>query len=65
MSFLETTGLRMVGFTSEQIAQIDAIIPDVARLAAVLKSEMPRINRIVPVVKMAMDVINEYKKETA
>lgn len=75
--FLEGMGLHMEGFTDEQIAQIDAIrpdieelsgalqtqLPDLERLFGVLNAQLPRINRIVPVLHMAITVSNQHQKE--
>jgi len=61
--FLESMGLRMEGFTDAQIAQIDAIKPDIEHLIGVVKAELPRIDRIVPALKMMADVYAQHQKE--
>ena len=61
--FLESIGLHAEGFTDQQIAQLDAIKPDIEFLANLVKTEMPRINRIVPVIAMAIAVYAQHQKE--
>ena len=55
---LEEFGLHMEGFNDEQIAQIEAIKPDLLHLVATYQAVKPRIDRIVPVVRMVLEVIN-------
>lgn len=62
MSFMESMGLHAEGFTDEEIARIDAIKDDLAHLLGVIKAEMPRINKVVPVIKMAADVVAAKQK---
>jgi len=61
--FLESMGLHMEGFTDAQIAQVDAIKPDLEHLIGLVKVELPRINRIVPVLKMMADAYAQHQKE--
>jgi hypothetical protein len=60
--FVETAALRFEGFTDEQIAQIDAVLPDVEHLLGVLKAELPRINRLIPIAQMAIRTFNAANK---
>lgn len=62
LGWMETAGLRFEGFTDQQIAQIDAIRPDLEHLIGVLKTEMPRINRVIPVIQMAVAVFNANQR---
>jgi len=62
MRFVETAALRFEGFTDQQIAQIDAALPDIEHLLGVLKAELPRINRLVPVLQMALRTFNATNK---
>ena len=55
---LEEFGLHMEGFNDEQIAQIEAIKPDLLHLIATYQAVKPRIDRIVPIVRMVLEVIN-------
>jgi hypothetical protein len=73
---LERFGLRFEGFTDQQIAQVEAIMPDIEhlsnlvtkelpdaeRLFNVLEVELPRINRIVPVIAMAVRTFNAKQR---
>jgi len=59
MRFVETAALRFEGFTD---AQIDAALPDIEHVLGVLKAELPRINRLVPVLQMAIRVFNAANK---
>jgi hypothetical protein len=61
--FLESMALHEFGFTDEQIAQIDAVRPDVEFLLNLLKTEMPRIVRVINVAQMAIKVYNANQKE--
>lgn len=60
---IEDFVLRFEGFTDQQIAQLHAALPDLEHLMDVLKAEMPRLNRVVPVLQMAVAVINAKQKE--
>lgn len=55
---VESMGLRMEGFTDEQIAQIESIKDDLLHVFATYQAIKPRIDRIVPVVRMVLEVIN-------
>ena len=59
MSFIEDMGLHAEGFNDEQIAQIEAIKPDLLHLVATYQAVKPRIDRIIPVVRMVLEVINK------
>jgi hypothetical protein len=62
VDLLESFGLKMEGFTDEQIAQIDAIKPDLEHLSLVLRNEMPRVNKVLDVVRMAIGVLSQHQK---
>lgn len=55
---MEEFGLRMEGFNDQQIAEIEAIKPDLLHLVATYQQVKPRIDRIVPVLRMVLEVIN-------
>lgn len=55
---LEEFGLRMEGFNDQQIAEIEAIKPDLLHVVATYQQIKPRIDRIVPVIRMVLEVIN-------
>jgi len=61
-SLIESMGLHMEGFTDAQIAQIDAIKPDIDHLASLVKSEWPRITRVIGIVQMAAKVVNQHQE---
>ncbi len=56
-SFIESMALHLEGFTDEQIAQIDGIMPDIEHLLAVAHAEAPRITKLIPVFQMIIQVI--------
>jgi hypothetical protein len=60
---IEGLGLHFEGFSDQQIAQIDGIKDDLMHLMATLKLEMPRLNRVIPVLTMAAEVIAQHQKE--
>ena len=60
--FVEALGLHVEGFTDAQIAQIDAIKPDVDHLANLVKSEWPRITRVIAVAQMVARVIAQHQE---
>lgn len=62
--FIENIGLRDQGFNDQQIAQIDGIKDDLMHLMATLKLELPRLNRVIPVLTMATQVIAQHQKES-
>lgn len=55
---LEEFGLHMEGFDDDQIAKIEAIKPDLLHLVATYQAVKPRIDRIIPVIRMVLEVIN-------
>jgi hypothetical protein len=61
--WIEEEAFRMEGFTDAQRDQIMAILPDLEHLAGVVRAELPRINRVVPVIQMAIAVFNAKQKE--
>ena len=63
--FIESMGLHSEGFTDAQIDQINAAVPDAQALIAALKTELPRINRLLPVIQMVFTVFEQHQKETS
>jgi hypothetical protein len=59
MSFIETMGLHAEGFTDDQIAQIEGVKDDLLHVVATYQAVKPRIDRIVPVIRMVLEVINQ------
>lgn len=55
---IEDFALHMEGFTDEQVAQIEAIKPDLLHVFATYQAIKPRLDRIAPVVRMVLEVIN-------
>ncbi len=55
---IEEFGLRMEGFTDQQIAEIEGVKPDLLHLFATYQQVKPRIDRVVPVIRMVLEVIN-------
>jgi len=55
--------LRIYGFTSDEIAQINSVKDDVQHILATVKAIMPRINRVIPVATMVAARINQEQKE--
>jgi len=64
MSFIELTGLRMEGFSEAQIAQIEAIKEDLLHLVATYQQVKPRIDRVIPVLRMMLEVANNKGTQT-
>jgi hypothetical protein len=62
-SFMETTGLHMVGFTDAQIAEIDAAIPKAAYVLAWVKNNKSVLMQLIDVSEMAFKQIESYQKE--
>lgn len=60
---IEDWTLGFEGFSEQQIAQIHAALPDVEHLMDILKAEMPRINKVVPVLQMVIAVVNAKQKQ--
>ncbi len=72
-TWVEEMGLHSEGFTDEQIAEIDAVKGDALHLWATIqqeiphfqklvKDEWPRIQRLAPVIRMALEVINTNQR---
>jgi len=65
-NFLEDMGLRMEGFTDDQISQIEAATPTAQALVALIQKNQPAmtqawilIQKLIPVANMALTVIKE------
>ena len=65
-NFLEDMGLRMEGFTDDQIAQIEAATPTAQALVALVQKNQPAmaqawilIQKLIPVANMALTVLKE------
>jgi hypothetical protein len=55
MDWLLRMGLSLDGVSPETIAKLDAIMPDLDHLALVLRAEMPRVNKVTPVLVAAFE----------
>jgi ABC-type transporter Mla subunit MlaD len=61
--FIETIGLHAEGFTDQQIAQINAELPDAQALIALVKANLPAITRLITVLQMAVAVFEQHQKD--
>ncbi len=61
-TWIEEMGLHAEGFTDEQIAQIDAAKDDFLHIWATYQAIRPRINRVAPVVRMILEVLDINQK---
>jgi len=61
MKVLETLGLEAYGFTPEQITQIDGALVEAQHIVATYQLIKPRIDRVIPVVRMILDVVNKQE----
>ena len=66
--FLEETALRFEGFTDQQIAQIEAAIPNAQALVALIEKNEPTMTQalalaksLLPVADMILTVMKEKK----
>lgn len=64
MSFVEEFGLRSEGFNDQQIAEIEAIKPDLLHIWATYQEIKPRIDRVTPVIRMILEVLNQKAAQT-
>lgn len=62
--FVENVGLHSQGFNDQQIAQIDAAKDDALHVMATIKAIWPRITRLVPVLTMIAEVVDQHQKES-
>ena len=62
--FVENIGLHEQGFNDAQIAQMDAAKDDFAHVTATLKAIWPRLTRLLPVITMMAEVIDQHQKES-
>ena len=51
-TFIEEMGLHAEGFSDSQIAEIDGIKEDLLHIWATYQSVKPRIDKVVPVIRM-------------
>lgn len=56
--FMLGMGLHAAGFDDQQIAQIEAAIPDLLHIVATFNAIRPRINRVAPVIQMVLEKLN-------
>ena len=61
--FIESIGLHAEGFSDEQIAQINAELPDAQALIALDKANLPKITRLITVLQMAVAVFEQHQKD--
>jgi hypothetical protein len=65
IAFLERAGLKFEGVSEATLAKFDAIQPDLDHLALVLRAEMPRVAKVVPVLaEVAHEIIENQKRLT-
>ncbi len=61
-TWIEEMGLHAEGFTDEQIAQIDAAKDDFLHIWATYQAVKPRIDKVAPVVRMILEVLDINQK---
>jgi hypothetical protein len=65
MDWLISFGLHLEGVPPEVIAKLDTIRPDLDHLALVLRAEMPRVNRIAPVLAEVVHAVLTHQESVA
>lgn len=61
--FFEDQALRFEGLDDKDIADINVVLPDIEHLIGVVQAELPRINRVLPVIlRVAQKVIQKQKE---
>lgn len=61
--FFEDQALRFEGLTDQDIADLNKAIPDLEHLIGVIQAELPRINRVLPVIlRVAQKIIQKQKE---
>ena len=65
LGYFEQDALKFEGFNDAQIAQIAAILPTMQHLAEVVKTELPNINKVIPVIAMMIEQFNAKQKEVS
>lgn len=61
--FFEDQALRFEGLDDKDIADINAALPDIEHLIVVVQAELPRINRVLPVIlRVAQKIIQKQKE---
>ncbi len=61
-TWIEEIGLHREGFSDEQVAEIDGIKDDLLHIWATYQAVKPRIDRVAPVIRMVLEVINANQK---
>lgn len=61
--WIEDMGFRSEGISDATQAKFDAIKPDIYHLSAVLKAELPRINKVAAVFQELEAEYEQHQKE--
>ena len=61
--WFEDAALHTYGFTDDQISQINAALPILQRVLAVVAKEEPDVAKLIPIATMAIGVVLQHQKD--